>query len=100
MITLIFQPRALRPDVIMIKKFNDFMAANKADRLDTQYEIQAVANTNSGQITEARRLAYYRAMVARQLLIDTKIDPKFLRVIVVDSISDDPLDYVKIIAKP
>ena len=99
MITLIFQPRALRPDDVMVKKFKDFMIANMGEQLEAQYEIQAVANTSSGQITEARRLAYYRAMVARQLLIDSKIDAKFIRVTVVDTTNDDPLDYVKIIVK-
>lgn len=99
MITLIFQPRALRPDDVMVKKFKDFLAANKAETLDAQYEIQAIANTSSGQITETRRLAYYRAMVARQLLLDSRIDAKFIRVTVVDTTNDDPLDYVKITVK-
>lgn len=99
LITLIFQPGALRPDEVMIKKFKDFMAANRADMSSVTYEVSALANTKSGQVTEARRLAYYRAMVARQLLIDQKIDPKLIRVNVVDEPSDETLDYVKISIK-
>jgi hypothetical protein len=38
-------------------------------------------------------------MVARQLLIDQKIDPKLIRVNVVDEPSDETLDYVKISIK-
>lgn len=99
MITLIFQPRALKPDQVMTQKFSDFIQANRAILNGTEFEIQAIANTGSGQVTEARRLAYYRAMVARQMLVDSKIDPKNIHLSVIDAPSDDPLDYVKIIEK-
>lgn len=100
MVTLIFQPRALRPDDVMVKKFKDFMSTRHAEQQASQYEVQAIANTTSGQITEARRLAYYRAMVARQLLLDTAIDARSIRVTIVDTTSADPLEYVKIIVRP
>lgn len=96
LITLIFQPKALRPDEVMLKKFNNFVVANRVDVSDSRYEIEALANTKSGQVTEARRLAYYRAMVVRQLLIDQHIDSKLIQVNVIDEPSDETLDYVKI----
>lgn len=99
MITLIFQPNALKPDDVMLQKFKGFMTANRIEMSEEIYEVEALANTKSGQVTEARRLAYYRAMVARQLLIDQKIDPKRIRVNVVDDPSDETLDYVKISIK-
>ena len=99
MITLIFQPRALKPDNVMLQKFSEFIRSNRFEMSGAEFEIQAIANTNSGQVTEARRLAYYRAMVARQMLLDSKVDPKNIHLSVVDVPSDDQLDYVKIIEK-
>lgn len=100
MITLIFQPRALKPDDAMIQKFSDFVKANRQNIENVNFEIEALANTRTGQVTESRRLAYYRAMVARQMLIDVKIDPKQIQVTVIDEPSEDELDYVRIILKP
>lgn len=99
MITLIFQPRALKPDNVMMQKFSDFIRSNQSSLDGNEFEIQSLANTNSGQVTEARRLAYYRAMVARQMLLDSNVSPKNIHLSVVDAPSDDQLDYVKIIQK-
>lgn len=100
MVTLVFQPRALKPDQSMIQKFQDYVDANRVELSKTELEIQAVANSNSGQVTEARRFAYYRAMVVRQMLIDAKLDPKLLRVRIVDVATDDTRDYVQVSAVP
>lgn len=100
MITLIFQPRALKPDEAMNRKFSDFMSVNRTNAETIEFEIESLANTRSGQVTESRRLAYYRAMVAREMLINAQIDPKKIRVTVVDMPSEDELDYVRIILKP
>jgi len=99
MITLIFQPRALKPDHVMTQKFSEFIEANRSLLDESEYEIQAMANTSSGQVTEARRLSYYRAMVVRQMLVDTKVDPRNIHLSIIDAPSDDLLDYVKIIEK-
>lgn len=99
MITLIFQPRALKPDESMLQKFSAFVNANRQNIENVNFEIESLANTRSGQVTESRRLAYYRAMVARQMLIDVNIDPKQIQVTVIDEPSEDELDYVRIILK-
>jgi len=100
MITLIFPPRSLTPNEVMMEKFFDVIRANGQESHRVASEISAIANTNSGQVTEARRLAYYLAMFARQMLIDQKIDPKNNRVTVVDEPTEQDADYVRISIKP
>jgi hypothetical protein len=46
--------------------------------------VNAYAYTGEGAITEARRLAYYRAMMARKQLIDAKVRPENIRINVND----------------
>jgi hypothetical protein len=46
--------------------------------------VNAFAYTGEGAISEARRLAYYRAMMARKQLIDAKVKPENIRINVND----------------
>ncbi len=46
--------------------------------------VNAYAYTGEGAISEARRLAYYRAMMARKQLIDAKVRPENIRINVND----------------
>jgi hypothetical protein len=46
--------------------------------------VNAYAYTGEGAISEARRLAYYRAMMARKQLIDAKVRPENIKINVND----------------
>lgn len=46
--------------------------------------VNAYAYTGEGAISEARRLAYYRGMMARKQLIDAKVRPENIRINVND----------------
>jgi hypothetical protein len=46
--------------------------------------VNAYAFTGEGAISEARRLAYYRAMMARKQLIDAKVRPENIKINVSD----------------
>ncbi|MET0443423.1 MAG: hypothetical protein ABWY18_12660 [Tardiphaga sp.] len=47
--------------------------------------INAYAYSGDGALSEARRLAYYRAMMARKQLVDAKVRPDSIRVNVTDT---------------
>jgi hypothetical protein len=47
--------------------------------------INAYAYSGDGALSEARRLAYYRAMMARKQLVDAKVRPESIRVNVNDT---------------
>ena len=47
--------------------------------------VNAYAYTGGGAVSEARRLAYYRAMMARKQLIDAKLKPETIRISVNDT---------------
>jgi hypothetical protein len=47
--------------------------------------VNAYAYSGEGAISEARRLAYYRAMMVRKQLVDAKIKPENIRISVNDT---------------
>lgn len=59
--------------------------------------VNAFAYTGEGAISEARRLAYYRAMMARKQLIDAKVRPDNIRINVNDVADQAKAQTVEII---
>jgi hypothetical protein len=51
--------------------------------------INAYASSGDGALSEARRLAYYRAMTTRKQLIDAKVQPDRIRINVRDTADKD-----------
>ena len=94
MITLVFPPRALKFDDLAAKKLSEFI--NGAGVRGKPMKIRALANVNSGNVTEARRFAYYRAMVVRQFLASNKISNSMIVVSVQDADSADFEDQVQL----
>jgi hypothetical protein len=63
--------------------------------------INAFAYTGEGAISEARRLAYYRAMMARKQLIDAKVRPENIKINVSDMTDKAKAQTVEmIVAEP
>lgn len=63
--------------------------------------VNAYAYTGEGAISEARRLAYYRAMMARKQLIDAKVRPDNIKINVNDVVDRAKAQTVEmIVAEP
>ena len=58
----------------------------RSGRQDTHtIVVNAYAYSGEGAISEARRLAYYRGMMARKQLVDVKVKPENIRINVNDT---------------
>ena len=97
-LTLVYSPRAMRIDDVAKKKLADFIAANREQLTARPLKVQALANITNGNVSDARRFAYYRAMSLRQILIENNISPKNIALAIRDSSSDEDEEIVELIA--
>ena len=58
----------------------------------------ALANVTHGNVSDARRFAYYRAMTLRQILIENKIPAKAIALTITDVQAVEDEDIVELIA--
>lgn len=87
MLTMVYEPRAVRLDGDATLKVKDFLEQHKDELAARRVRIRALANVRDGAVTDARRFGYYRAMAMRQLLIDLGYPaPKI--VLTIDDVSD------------
>ena len=70
-LTIVFQPNAAHFDDAVKREIVSFATKSR----DAEFIIRAFAVENGGTISEARRLAYYRAMLIRQELIKAGLKP-------------------------
>ena len=97
-LTLVYPARALRLDDTAKKKLADFIDINRDQLSVRPFRIRALANVSNGNVSDARRFAYYRAMVLRQLLIENKIAPKTIALNIADVDTEEAEDIVELIA--
>ncbi len=76
-----------------------FLGANRSVTGGT-LEIRAFAQSTVGSISEARRIAYYRAMQTRTELVKTGVPATRIEVKIRESISPEEMDVVRVFAKP
>ena len=98
MVTVEFQPRAIRVDVAAAGKLKDFLVSRKDEIGDRSIQVRALANVRNGAVTEARRFSYYRAMGIRQFLIDAGIPSNRITVGIEDVSDADNTDIVELFA--
>ena len=98
MVTMVYEPRAVRLDGGATLKLTEFINRNKDDLAERRIRVRALANVRDGAVTDARRFSYYRAMAMRKLLIDQGI-PANKIVVVIDDVSDSERhDVVELLA--
>ena len=96
--TVTFPPRVTRMDDNSTKGVADF-APSQLSGGTGAVEIRAHADASSGSLTDARRVAYYRAMQVRQQLIAAGIPGDKLTIRVVDVVSETEGRDVKVTAR-
>jgi 3-polyprenyl-4-hydroxybenzoate decarboxylase len=80
-----FAERSFRIDGEQSQSVVKFVDDNQGAATGRTVVIHAYAYSGEGAISEARRLAYYRAMTARKQLVDAKIRPDNIRIGVNDT---------------
>jgi hypothetical protein len=84
-LTVGFGDKSFRIEGDQAQSIAGFIDDNKAAASKQTIVVNAYAYSGEGAISEARRLAYYRAMMARKQLVDAKIKPENIRISVNDT---------------
>jgi Na+-transporting methylmalonyl-CoA/oxaloacetate decarboxylase gamma subunit len=99
LITLKFQPRATAVDDLAAAEMKEFVTTRGLGENGASFEIRGLARLDTGAATDARRVAYYRAMAVRSRLIAMGVRPERISLQVIDRQSADDTDKVEIGAR-
>jgi len=83
-LTVGFADRSFKIEADQAQSIAGFVGENQAAGHQT-IVVNAYAYSGAGAISEARRLAYYRGMMARKQLADVKVKPENIRISVNDT---------------
>ena len=97
-ITVAFQKRVIQLDDKATTEFKEITAASAPLKASKKIEIKGYADVSVMGVTEARRIAYYRAMLIRKQLMSLGHDPETISVRIEDSTTTDG-DMVRVFAK-
>jgi hypothetical protein len=95
--TVNFEDRSFRIAQERAQSMAKFVDANKVVERAQNVIINAYAYSGDGALSEARRLAYYRAMTARKQLVDEKVRPDSIRINVYDTADKEKGSTVEMI---
>jgi hypothetical protein len=84
-ITVSFEDRSFRMAQERVQSLAAFVGENKVVEGQQTVIINAYAYSGDGALSEARRLAYYRAMTTRKELVEEKVRPDRIRINVHDT---------------
>lgn len=98
-LTLKFGKGAFKIDTAASGEIQTFLAADKATR-ENKLEVRAFAQSTVGSVSEARRIAYYRAMQTRTELVRSGVAANRIEVKIRESLSPEEIDVVRIFEKP
>lgn len=97
-ITVTFQRRVIQLDEKATTDFRDITMASAPMKASNRIEIRGYADVSVMGVTEARRIAYYRAMLIRKQLMALGFDPEKITVRIEDSTANDG-EIVRVFAK-
>jgi len=84
-LTVGFTDRSFKIEADQTQSIAGFIGENQVATGGQTVIVNAYAYSGEGAISEARRLAYYRGMVARKQLVDAKVKPERIRISVNDT---------------
>jgi hypothetical protein len=96
-LTVGFEERSFKMDQERAQSLAQFIDENKVVERSQPIIINAYAYSGDGALSEARRLAYYRAMMARKQLVDQKVRADSIRINVNDTAVKDKGSTVEMI---
>jgi hypothetical protein len=95
--TVGFEARSSKIEQEHAQSLAKFIEENKVVERTQTVIINAYAYSGDGALSEARRLAYYRAMMARKQLVDRKVRADSIRINVNDTADKDKGSTVEMI---
>lgn len=99
-LTLIFDSKSVTIDQASSEEITKFLTDKKIIQQQGKIEIRSYVNLNQSSMGERRRLAFYRAMAARNELLTLEVDPSNIS-IKVKEVDDEKLaGILKIYIKP
>jgi hypothetical protein len=81
-LVLEFQPRATRLDEASSAKLADTLATEGSFREASLLEVRAAIDRSAAGLSDARRVAYYRAMLVRSAILKSGVPPDRVRVLI------------------
>jgi hypothetical protein len=96
-LTVGFEARSSKIEQEHAQSLAKFVDENKVVERTQTVIINAYAYSGDGALSEARRLAYYRAMMARKQLVDRKVRADSIRINVNDTADKDKGSTVEMI---
>ena len=96
-LTVGFEARSSKIEQEHAQSLAKFVDENKVVERTQTVIINAYAYSGDGALSEARRLAYYRAMMARKQLVDQKVRADSIRINVNDTADKDKGSTVEMI---
>ncbi|MEZ5840908.1 MAG: hypothetical protein R3D02_10970 [Hyphomicrobiales bacterium] len=99
LLTLNFQGRGIKIDEETANAISDFSKTSAEIQAGGELEVRAYANVAAGGISEQRRTAYYRAMLARKELLASGIAPERIKVHIEDVTTEETANKVNIFVK-
>jgi len=84
-LTVSFVERSFKVEADQAQSIAGFIGENQVATGHPTIVVNAYAYSGEGAISEARRLAYYRGMMARKQLVDIKVKPENIRISVNDT---------------
>ena len=96
-LTVGFEARSSKIEQEHAQSLAKFVDENKVVERTQTVVINAYAYSGDGALSEARRLAYYRAMMARKQLVDQKVRADSIRINVNDTADKDKGSTVEMI---
>ncbi len=100
LLTLTYQKRATQLDETATQQIESFLKSSPVVGAASIIEVRALADVGSGNLSDARRIAYYRGMVVRSALIKAGLAPEKVAIKVDEGSNGTEADVVKIYAKP
>lgn len=99
MLTLEFPAGVVRIDAASDEAINTFLQASNVPR-GSKIEIRSFARTGSTAVSEARRIAFYRAMSARNQLLKQGFNGDSIEIVVKDTSVSEETNVVRMFVKP
>ena len=98
LLTLNFSKGSFRLDPKTTEEIQKYLSENK-DNLKNKLEIRAFARSTVGSVSEARRIAFYRAMLIRSELVKVGVSSNDISVVVRESEAPEDSEAVRIFQK-
>lgn len=94
-----FAERSYRIDAANSEALGQFVETNDFASGKTKLVVRAYASDADGAVSEARRIAYYRGMIARKALIDRKVPPQTVEIKILDTPDKEQGSVIDIVSQ-